>query len=96
MVYVLIFVEVLFIFLAWYSFGWRILSPTFITTIVIFISTICAALSADAWDMEISGKTFLTIAIGFLMMYLAELLAYKSIKPSSHQLSSLKLLQLPK
>lgn len=73
--YILIFVEFVFLILMYGSFDRDIISPPVISTLTILIGTIFVIPSSEIWHTSISENTFTVIITGFVVMWLSSVFA---------------------
>ncbi len=82
-VFVLFITELLFIVLSYTLSSGNMLSPTFVSSIMFALATICILYNNDFWDVSYSWNTYYIILFTFCTMLIAEftalLISYKKI-----------------
>ena len=77
---VILFIEIIFCCIAYFVSNGVFVNPTFLSFLVVTISTVFGLIGNIMWNVKISDYTILVVFIGFSMMLLAEVLSKYSTK----------------
>ena len=70
---VILIIEILFCFIAYIHTNGVLVQPTFLTFLVLTISTVFGVIGNITWEVDVSYFTILVVAIGFSMILLADI-----------------------